>query len=77
MTNELENTERTPLKVNHRAFEIESEMSENSSAPPKPEMDDTKRIALKFFIDFATILLSKYSICVTLKLNGGLSAEEC
>lgn len=60
MTNELEITERTPLEVNHRSVEVESEMSENSSAPPKPDMDDTKRIILKFFIDFVTLLLSKY-----------------
>lgn len=59
MTNELEITERTPLEVNHRSVEVESEMSENSSAP-KPDMDDTKRIILKFFIDFVTLLLSKY-----------------
>lgn len=59
MTNELEITERTPLKVNHRSVEVESDMSENSSAP-KPEMDDTKRIILKFVIDFVTMLLSKY-----------------
>lgn len=59
MTYELEITERTPLEVNHRSVGVESEMSENSSVP-KPEMDDTKRIILKFVIDFATLLLSKY-----------------
>lgn len=61
MTNVLEiSTERTPLKVNQRSVEVESEMSENSSAPPKPEMDDTKRIILKIVIDFVTLLLGKY-----------------
>lgn len=59
MTNELEITERTPLRVNHTSVEIESEMSENSSAP-KPEMDDTKRIILKIVIDFVALLLGKY-----------------
>jgi len=60
MTNVLEiSTERTPLKVNQRSVEVESEMSENSSAP-KPEMDDTKRIILKIVIDFVTLLLGKY-----------------
>lgn len=59
MTNKLEITERTPLEVNHRSVEVESDMSENSSVP-KPEMDDTKRIILKFVIDFVTMLLSKY-----------------
>lgn len=58
MTNELEITERTPLRVNHRSVEVESEMSENISAP-KPEMDDTKRIVLKIVIDFVTLLLGK------------------
>lgn len=55
----IEITERTPLEVNHRSVEVESDMSENSSAP-KPEMDDTKRIIFKFVIDFVTLLLSKY-----------------
>lgn len=59
MTNVLEITERTPLKVNHSSVEVESEMSENNSAP-KPAMDDTKRIIIKFVIDFGTLLLSKY-----------------
>ncbi|KAJ6642772.1 putative phosphatidate phosphatase [Pseudolycoriella hygida] len=56
MTNELEITERTPLKLNHTSVEVESEMSENCSAP-KPEMDDTRRIIIKFLIDFTTLLL--------------------
>ncbi len=59
MTNELVITERTPLRVNHTSVEVESEMSENSSAP-KPEMDDTKRIILKITIDIVTMLLSEY-----------------
>lgn len=58
MTNVLEITERTPLQVNQRSVEVESEMSENSSAP-KPEMSDTKRIIVKMGIDFGTMLLGK------------------
>ncbi|XP_037046473.1 putative phosphatidate phosphatase [Bradysia coprophila] len=56
MTIELLITERTPLRVNNRSVEVESEMSDNSSVP-KPEMDDTKRIILKFVIDFVALLL--------------------
>lgn len=60
MTNVLEiSTERTPLKLNQRSVDVESEMSENSSAP-KPEMDDTKRIILKIVIDFVALLLGEY-----------------
>lgn len=63
MTNELEITERTPLRVNHRSVEVESEMSENSRVP-KPDMDDTKRIILKIVIDFVTMLLGEYFIVI-------------
>lgn len=70
MTNVLEITERTPLGLNHRSVEVESDMSENSSAP-KPEMDDTRRIIRKFVIDFVALLLSKYYILLhTNKLSG-------
>lgn len=60
MTIELLITERTPLSVNSRtrSVEIESEMSDNRSVP-KPEMDDTKRIVLKFVIDFVALLFGK------------------
>lgn len=55
---ELLITERTPLNVNKRSVEVDSEMSENSSVP-KPEMDDTRRVLLKFVIDFVALLCGK------------------